>query len=138
MAEPIGVTSGVLTLVGFAWQSSVVLYRTIQSFQSNKRAVRELKEELDALAAVLASLKDLSNDADTAFTVLKIPLYRCGNACEEFNKVIEKIAPRSDQERKSFRDWARWVYKGDNIDEFKRMLAAYKATINIAIGDINL
>jgi Fungal N-terminal domain of STAND proteins len=138
MAEPIGITSGVLALAGFAWKSSLVLYQTVHSFQSSKRAVRELKEELGALTVVLESLKDLSEDSDTAFIVLKIPLYRCGNACEEFKALVDKSAPHSDQARKSFRDWARLKYKGDDIDEFKRMLAAYKSTINIAIGDINL
>ena len=138
MAEAIGIASGLLTLAAFALKSSQLLYKSINSFQSSRRVVRELKDELEALTAVLASLEDVSSDTDPVFAALKLPLYSCGVACQEFEAVIAKCAPRSEQDRKSFRDWARLKYRGDDIVEFKVMLSAYKSTINIAVGDANL
>lgn len=40
--------------------------------------------------------------------------------------------------RTNFRDWARLKYIGVDIDGFRRLLAGYKATINIALTDVNL
>jgi Fungal N-terminal domain of STAND proteins len=139
MAE-IGVASGVIALVTFAFQSSQVLYQTVDSFRSQKREVRELKNELQSLTPVLDSLKQVSSvdKADADFGPLKVPLYQCGIACRDFRILIEGCVSRSEQDRKSFRDWARLKYKGDNIDEFRKMIAAYKSTINLAIGHINL
>jgi len=49
MADPIGTASGVLALTLFAFNSSTVLYQLVDSFRSNQRTVRELREELEAL-----------------------------------------------------------------------------------------
>jgi hypothetical protein len=138
MAEAIGVASGLLTLAGFALKSSQLLYQTISSFQTSRRAVRELKQELEALTGVLTSLQDVSTDTDTTLDALKLPLLRCGNACKDFDTVIAKCTSHSQQDRKSFRDWAKLQYMGDDIDGFKKMLAGYKSTICIALGDANL
>lgn len=138
MAEGIGIASGLVTIVGFAFRSSQLLYQTINSFHSSKRAVRELKQELEALTAVLASLQDAATSTDTTFAALKLPLLRCGNACKDFDAVIAKCTSHSEQDRRSFRDWAKLQYMGDDIDGFKTMLASYKSTISIAVGDANL
>jgi hypothetical protein len=138
MAEAIGVASGVLTLAAFAWESSRVLCQTVESFQTSKRDIRELKQELKALEPILESLNKVASNTDSTYATLKVPLYGCGTACREFAELIEKCAPRADLERRSFRDWARLRWRGDNIEEFKKVLSSYKATINIAIGDINM
>lgn len=140
MAEAIGIASGVVALVTFALQSSQVLYQTVESFRSQKREVRELKNELQTLIPVLESLKHVSSAGkpDADFDPLRRPLHQCGIACRDFGTLIEACVSRSEQDRRSFRDWARLKYKGDDIDQFKKMISAYKSTINIAIGDINL
>jgi hypothetical protein len=56
MAEPIGMASGLLALATFAFQSSITLYKTVQSFQFHPKRVRDLEEELEALSGVLGSL----------------------------------------------------------------------------------
>jgi Fungal N-terminal domain of STAND proteins len=136
--EVIGITSGLLTLAGFAFKSTQLLYQTINSFQTNKRVVRELKQELEALMAVLESLRDVTTDTDTTFDALKLTLLRCGNICKDFDAVIVKCVSHSEEDRKSFRDWVKLQYMGDDIDGFKRMLATYKSIISIALGDANL
>jgi len=139
MAEPIGLASGLLTLATFAFQSSIALFKTVQSYQFHPKRVRDLSEEVDALSAVLGSLTEtVSATTDVDLSALHLPLLRCGNACKEFEQEIIKCSSRSGGSRTSFRDWAKLSYMGDNIDGFRQLLAGYKSTITIALTDANL
>jgi hypothetical protein len=139
MAEPIGVASGLLALATFAFQSSIALYQTVQSFQFHPKRVRDLEEELEALSGVLGSLTEtISATTDVDLSALNLPLQRCGNACKEFGQEITKCSSRSGGSRTSFRDWAKLRYMGDDIDGFRQLLAGYKSTIIIALTDASL
>ena len=139
MAEAIGVASGLLALASFAFKSSVTLYQTVESFKSHQQRVRDLVDELNALGGVLNSLTETVNSiSDVDFSALKIPLLRCGNACLEFKGEILKFSSRSRGERTSFRDWAKLKYMGEDLDGFRRLLAGYKMTINVALTDATL
>lgn len=139
MAEPIGLASGLVALATFAFQSSVTLYETVNSFISHPKRVRDLIEELEALNGVLSALNDIVHAiTDVDLSALDLPLLRCGKACEEFTLEITKCASRSSGGRTSFRDWAKLKYMGDDIDGFRRLLYGYKLTINIALTDANL
>jgi Fungal N-terminal domain of STAND proteins len=139
MAEPIGLASGLLTLATFAFRSGITLYNTIHSFQSHPKCVRDLIEELEALSGVLSSLNEtVSATADIDLSALDLPLLRCGNACKEFEQELLKCSSRSGGSQRSFRDWAKLRYMGDDIDGFRRLLAGYKLTICIALTDANL
>lgn len=139
MAEPIGLASGLLALATFAFQCSISLHETVNSFRSHPKRVRDLLEELEALSAVLGPLAEfVKASADIDLSTLNLPLLRCGSACKEFQQEILKCSSRSEQNRTNFRDWARLKYMGDDIDGFRRLLAGYKATINIALTDANL
>jgi len=138
MADPISITSALLTLVGFALQSSTVLYQTVRSFQTSRRTIRELKEELVTLSGVLQSLHDAAETTNADFTALKLPVLQCGKACTDFEALIVKCTQHSGGTRSSFRDWTMLKYMGDDITAFKNMLSGYKSTIIIALGDANL
>jgi hypothetical protein len=138
MAEAIGLASGLLALTVFAFQSSVSLRQVVDSFQSKKRIIRELKEELEALNGVLQSLQRAAADISEDLSGLKLPLLRCGKACKDFEEVIIKCTAHSGGSRTSFRDWAKLKYMGDDIAGFKVMLAGYKSTVNIALAGANL
>ena len=139
MAEPIGLASGLLTLAAFAFKSSVTLFQTVQSFQFHPKRVRDLKDELEALTAVLGSLTEtVGAQTDMDLSALDLPLLRCGNACKEFEHDLVKCSSRSSSSRTSFRDWAKLKYMGDDINGFTQLLAGYKSTIIIALTDANL
>ncbi|KAE9378847.1 hypothetical protein N431DRAFT_363556 [Stipitochalara longipes BDJ] len=138
MTDPLSVASGVLQVTLFAFKSTTVLYQLVDSFRSNQRTVRELKEELKALSDVLQSLQETCVSTDVDLTALKLPLLRCGKACKDFEAVIIRCAAHSNGPRTSFRDWARLKYLGEDIAGFKNMLAGYKSTIAIALGDANM
>ncbi|KAJ5549654.1 hypothetical protein N7513_006888 [Penicillium frequentans] len=79
MAKPVGLASGLIGLV------TVSLYKTINSFRSYLKRVRDLLYELEALGAVLALLVNLVKSTfDVNLLVLDLPLLRCGNAYKEF------------------------------------------------------
>ncbi|KAF7517933.1 hypothetical protein PCG10_000731 [Penicillium crustosum] len=139
MAEPIGIASGLVALAGFAFQSSIALYDSVQSYQSHPKRVRDLTEELETLNGVLGALRDTVNaNTDINLTSLGYPLLRCGNACKDFEEELKKCSTRSSAGKTSFRDWAKLKYMGEDIDGFRRMLAGYKSTIIIALTDANL
>lgn len=139
MAEAIGVASGLLALTNFAFQSSVALYETIKSFKAHANRVRDLLEELEALIGVLGPLADMvKTTTDDDLSNLELPLKRCGSACKEFEHELLKCLSSSGGNRTSFRGWARLRYMSDDIDGFRRLLAGYKLTINIALTDLNL
>lgn len=138
MAEVIGLTSGLLTLVAFAIGSTKTLYQAIESFRSNDRVIRELKMELEALDDVLRNLRDSASSGDGSLEALTLPLQRCGTACTDFVAVIEKCSSHSSGSRTSFRDWAKLKYMGQDITGFKNTIAGYKATITIALADANM
>jgi hypothetical protein len=139
MAEAIGVTSGMVALATFAFQSGITLLELIQSFQSHNSLVRDLSEEVEALSGVLQPLADtVRTTTDVDLSALDLPLLRCGNACKAFAQEIMKCSSRSGGNRTSFRDWAKLRYMGKDMDGFRRLLAGYKSTIAIALTDANL
>ena len=139
MAEAIGLASGLLALATFAFQSSITLVNTVQSFQNHPKRVRDLQEELEALITVLGSLTEtVGATTDVDFSALDLPLLRCGNACKEFEQEIVKCSSQSGGSRTKFREWAKLRYMGDDIDGFRQLVAGYKSTIIIALTDANL
>lgn len=139
MAEAIGLASGLVALANFAFDSSISLYQTVKSFNSHPKRVRDLIEELEALSDVLRPLMDMVNATTKIdLSALDLPLLRCGNTCKEFQQEILDCESRSGKSRTSFREWAKLRYMGDDIDGFRRLLAGYKLTINIALTDANL
>lgn len=118
MADPISLASGLLAHATFAFRSSVSLHQVVQSFQSNKRIIRELDEELEALDKVLQSLQDAATKNSADLTCLNLPLFHCGNACKDFETVIVKCTAHSGGSKTSFRDWAKLKYMRDDIAGF--------------------
>ena len=138
MAEPIGIVSGIVALTLFAIKSCQSLHQCIQSISNNTRNIRDLKNEVGALAGVLQSLQGNVASDGSLFEKLTAPVLYCGQACEEFNKLLDKCIKHPDNPKTSVGDWARLMYAGNDIVGFKHVLAGYKQTISIAIGDANL
>jgi hypothetical protein len=139
MADPISLASGLLALVIFAHKSCLTLHTTIRSFKAHPKRVRDLVNELETLSSVLESLTDtIKSDTGVDLSALELPLQRCGDACNEFLQELQKCCSRSGGDKQSFRDWAKLRYMGDDIDDFKDSLAAYKSTITIALTDVHM
>lgn len=139
MADPTDLASGVLTLATVAHKSCLVLYTTIQSFKTQPKQVRNLLMELQALTNVLELLSDtMRTHTSVDYPSLCLPLQQCSSACNRFLQGLQKCCLQSGSNRQNFRDWAKLRYMGDDIDDFKDSMAAYKSTISIAITDMEL
>lgn len=139
MAEAIGIASGVTSLATVAFQASVALYRTVNSFHSHQQTVLDLLEENNALNTVLESLtKTTAVSPRLNLSALEFPLQRCGEACREFSGEIEKLASLSGGKRAKIISWAKLRYMGEDVDGFRRLLSGYKMMINIALADATL
>ena len=138
MAEVIGVTSGIPTLAVFSFEASKSLCRVVRGFQTSRKSIIRLLEELEALNEILESLHDVVANTNADLTALKLPLLRCGKGCKDFEEVIIKCTARSGGSKTSFRDWVKLTYMGNDISGFQDMLAGYKSTINIALGDATM
>ncbi|CRG90139.1 hypothetical protein PISL3812_07181 [Talaromyces islandicus] len=134
MTDPLSVTTSLIALTGFAYRTSKSLYQAVDSFQSSKRIIRELREEVISLNQVLETLAQMAVKYGEQLDNLKLPLLRCGKACQEFEETINKCVAHAGSEKKSFRDWVQLQWRGGNIADLKTTLAGYKSTINIAIG----
>ena len=138
MAEAVGLASSVLALSTFTIHSTKTLFEIVQSFRNKTRTIRELKEELEALAQILQSLQNVLNDPEIDLSALKLPLFRCGQACQGLAEYIKKCTTRSNQDTTSFRDWLMLNYRGRDIGGFRNLIGAYKSTIAIALADANM
>ncbi|KAH0497915.1 hypothetical protein TgHK011_005197 [Trichoderma gracile] len=139
--DPLTITSGVFHILTGALESSKSLHETVQSFRNHERTIRELRSELESLIHVLESLRNIvaSDENDPVVSMLKNPVLRCHQICQEFNAVILKCTRHSSGgSRTSFRDWTRIRYMGGDVRDFKDMLAGYKATIAVALGSLNM
>ncbi|KAH8701437.1 hypothetical protein GQ44DRAFT_631717 [Phaeosphaeriaceae sp. PMI808] len=140
MADPLSITAGVLAVGGFALKSSMALHSMVRDFRSQNSSARALKAELGDLTGVLSALLEtISNNPVLDFRSLERPLQRCGNACEEYGKIIARCMQHSDNaSRSSMRDWITQKYLQGDINDFRTMIAAHKSTINIALANANL
>ncbi|KAK1253295.1 hypothetical protein MKX07_001372 [Trichoderma sp. CBMAI-0711] len=139
--DPVTITSGVFHILTGALESSKSLHETVQSFKNHERTIRELRSELESLIQVLESLRSIvaSDGEGPVVSMLKNPVLRCHQICQEFNAVIIKCTRHSSEgSRTSFRDWTRIRYMGGDVRDFKDMLAGYKATIAVALGSLNM
>jgi hypothetical protein len=136
MAPQFNSASGILSVVGFALQSGESLYGTVSSFQSDESTIRDLREELESWNEVLKTLRQAATKRQVDFASLKLALYRCGRACEDLRIVLDKCAEHSSGSLAGFEDWEQVRYMGNNITEFKNVLACYKSTVRIVLDDV--
>lgn len=137
MSKPISTALWLPVLATFALLSSTTLCTTVQSFGNHDKHVYDLGEELEALSAVLQTFTGATSaitDADAL--VLKPTLLQCGRACEDLEQRLSECSSHSAV--RSLRDWDRLGCSGDDIDEFRRLLAGYKAKIKTALVDANV
>jgi len=134
MAEPIGVTAGLLGIATFAFQTSKEVYDLVNSIQKAPQTIRDLKSELLALDPILSSIHKVVMSNASKFEDIRYPLHQCGMVCYHLRAVIQQCTAHSADGSRSARDWVKMQYKGKTIDGYKGQLASYKDTIGIALN----
>ncbi|KAL3462747.1 hypothetical protein BJX64DRAFT_258534 [Aspergillus heterothallicus] len=133
MGDPVSVTSKVVVISSSTLHATTSLYQTIDDFRNSKRAARELGDEVRALSQTLEVLKNAASDYEAELALLKLPLLQCGVVCKELSNLIDQYVTRSGGSKTNLRDWTRVQYLGDDITNYRHVLANYKETIDIAL-----
>ncbi|KAK5077838.1 hypothetical protein LTR64_003761 [Lithohypha guttulata] len=128
----------IVSLVALCVTSSASLYKTIDSLKSRKQDVRHLKTEVGDLNIVLQALAKNIEETTENFEVLRLILEHCGQACKDFEEEVLDNVGKSDNRLEGVRAWAKLQLKGGDIDNFRKLIGSYKATLTIALADANL
>jgi Fungal N-terminal domain of STAND proteins len=136
--DPFSTAVSILTLVTFCVNSSTSLYRTIDGLKSRKQDVRYLKTEVENLNIVLQALEKNIEETTENFEVLRLILQQCDQACKDFEKEVLESLRDSDGRLQEIKAWAKLQYLGSDINNFRKLIGSYKATMTIALADSNL
>ena len=77
------------------------------------------KDELGDLTNVLGSLTDtITTNPGVNLDTLKLSLYRCSRACEEYEELIAGCTKHSTGSRPSIRNWITQIYLQGAITDY--------------------
>ncbi|KAG8532993.1 uncharacterized protein KY384_001775 [Bacidia gigantensis] len=139
MAEPIGMTAGVLALATFAFQSCKTLHDAVDSYQNHRFTIVELQGELCALTNLLQSIHEQAKPSEQTprFEHLCDPLNGCARACRDLQLMLEDCTAPSNGGRDNFKAWLNMQFKGKKVVEYKQRIAGYKITLSLALDTIH-
>ncbi|KAH6629795.1 hypothetical protein C7974DRAFT_413554 [Boeremia exigua] len=135
--DPFSVVVGTLGLVQLCIKSSALLRDAIQSINSGHRETKNLLTEIESLIGILVSLeRNIRAEKDT-FSSLDFVLEQCTRACDDLNKAVSR-ALGGRKQSDGIKTWIRLKRQETDIEEFRKLVDSYKATLTIAIADVNL
>jgi hypothetical protein len=140
MAEAVGLASGLLTLVLFAFDGSKSLYEAISSFKSQRQTIKDVLADLDALVTVLTTIRERVQHATEVGKLepLRQPLKCCAATCQEMREMLDACTAHSKDGQASVRDWLKMQYREKSFDDMKIRLSSYRTTLVIAFQLINM
>lgn len=134
--DPLSIAASALAVITATAQTTIVLCDTVKRYKERDKTLGRLQDELEHLNTILKSLEAAVTFLDASmWMLLEGPLTRCGNICSEFEAAMRKFSAKP---KTGLRDWAKMEFMRGNISSFIDDLAAYKGTINIALGAITL
>jgi|SRR5690242_555650 len=136
--DPFSITVGTVALVQLCITSSTLLRNAVKAIKTANQEVKHLLTEIEYLIEVLQALeRNVKEDTDT-FDSLRFVLEQCTQACNDLNKAISKAVGDPKQPAEGMKVWIRLKCHGSDIEAFKKLIDSYKATLTIAIADVNL
>ena len=140
MAEAVGLASGILTLVVFAFDASKSLYEAISSFKNQRQTIKDVLADLHALITVLTTIRERAQRPTEVAKLepLRQPLTSCATTCKEMREMLDACTAHSKDGQASVRDWLKMRYREKSFDDMKNRLSSYKTTLVIAFQSINI
>jgi aspartate oxidase len=140
MAEAIGAASGVLTLTIFVFKASKSLLEAVSSLKSQRRTIRDIQTDLEALVAVLDSIRQQvqASENDSKFEPLREPMKCCTKICQEMQEMLNMCTRHAKDGHDSVRDWLKMRYHEKSLEDIKQQLASYKLTLSVTFASINM
>lgn len=140
MAEAVGLASGLLTLIIFAYNTSKSLYEAVSSFQSQRKTIKDVLADLDSLVTMLEKINEQAQRSQEVERLepLREPLNYCATTCHEMHEMLDACTTHSKEGRDSVRDWLNMRYHEKSFEDMKKRLASFKSTLSIAFESINM
>jgi hypothetical protein len=135
MADPLSISASVLAVVTAAIQSSKSLYATVQRYKNRDKTLNKLQNELEDFVNILTSLEAAIGTEAAIIMLLKKPVERCNQICQDLEATIERFGKKSAL---GLVDWARMEFMASDINGFMDTLAGYKSTISVGIGAVTM
>lgn len=135
MADPLSITASVLTIVTAAVQSVKSLNDTVSRYKGRDRTLQRLQNELRDVCGILDSLKEAIQAEASVSALLKGPVGRCSDICQEFEQSMRSFNEKS---KTGVRDWAKLEFMRGDINEFIDTISGYKSTIAVGLGLITM
>ncbi|KAL2832924.1 hypothetical protein BDW59DRAFT_138909 [Aspergillus cavernicola] len=136
MAEPLGITSGVLAVLGAVKQ----LYGFIENIADAPVEVERAKSDLGTTVEVLEELRKYldgrKTDTPLQNTSLGPVLSRCLLKCEALRVLLNGLVKHSG--KFSLWDRARLVLKKDNIEELRKDISSARESLAVALSSLIL
>lgn len=148
MSDPLSITASIVAIATLAYASSKALYEIIKDIQDAPKSFLDLNADLEALQAVLNSLKaelegngrdaGLSDTQQSCLRELGPSLQGCSDACDQFKSKLVDIMSHTREGHSSFRDRVKLQFHDKEIAAFRFRLASYKSTLSVALGFASL
>jgi hypothetical protein len=135
MADPLSITASVLAIATAAVQSVKSLNDTVSRYKGRDKTLQRLQNELEDVSGILDSLKEAIIAEVSISTLLKGPVGRCSEVCQEFEQSMLSFGEKT---KTGFRDWAKLEFMRGDINEFIDTISGYKSTIAVGLGIITL
>jgi hypothetical protein len=135
MADPLSITASILAITTAAVQSVKSLNDTVSRYKGRDRTLQRLQNELQDVLGILDSLKEAILAEASVSALLKGPVGRCSEVCQEFKQSMLSFSEKS---KTGFRDWAKLEFMRGDINEFIDTISGYKSTIAVGLGIITL
>lgn len=140
MAEAVGLASGLLTLIIFAYDKSKSLYEAVSSFKSQRKTIKDVLADLGSLVTVLEKINEQAQRSQEVERLepLREPLNCCATTCHEMHEMLDACTTHSKEGWDSVRDWLNMRYHEKSFEDMKKRLASFKSTLSIAFESINM
>ncbi|KAL5400238.1 hypothetical protein PMIN03_012548 [Paraphaeosphaeria minitans] len=135
MADPLSITASVLAIVTAAVQSVKSLNDTVSRYKGRDRTLQRLQNELRDVCGILDSLQEAIQAEASVSALLKGPVGRCSDICQEFEQSMRSFNEKS---KTGVRDWAKLEFMRGDINEFIDTISGYKSTIAVGLGLITI
>ena len=145
MAEAIGLTSAILSLVTTAYSSCQKLYSTFDGVRNAPKHIAVISNDLEDFYLVLGTIQALLDDEE--FSVGLVQYAQSKNLCKvledcisvfkDFETIISEYQAHSKDPATGTWQNLKWTFKESKIKDLRRNLSGCKATLNLAISTAN-
>jgi hypothetical protein len=135
MADPLSIGASVLAIVTAAVQSVKSLNDTVARYKGRDRTLHRLQNELQDVSGILTTLKEAIMAEASISALLKGPVGRCSEVCQEFKQSMLSFSEKS---KTGIRDWAKLEFMRGDINEFIDTISGYKSTIAVGLALVTL